>query len=86
MDEEHIAKIAEAYHNYEEVERLAHIADTEELKDNDYNLNISRYVDKTEPVEIISVEEALAQLREAEQRRDEAVTKMNEHLKELGYV
>ena len=86
LDEEHIAKIAEAYHNYEEVERLAHIADTEELEDNDYNLNISRYVDKTEPIEIISVEEALAQLREAEQRRDEAVTKMNQHLKELGYV
>ena len=86
LDEEHIAKIADTYHNYEEVERLAHIADLEEIVDNDYNLNISRYVDKTEPVEIISVEEALAQLREAEQRRDEAVTKMNEHLKELGYV
>lgn len=86
LDEEHITKIAEAYHNYEEVERFAHITDFEEIKANDYNLNISRYVDKTEPIEIISVEEALAQLREAEQRRDEAVTKMNEHLKELGYV
>lgn len=86
LDEEHITKIADTYHNYEEVERLAHIADLEEIVDNDYNLNISRYVDKTEPIEIISVEEALTQLREAEQRRDEAVTKMNEHLKELGYV
>ena len=86
LDEGHIQKIAEAYHNFEEVERFAHIADLEEIEENDYNFNISRYVDKTEPVEIISVEEALAQLREAEQRRDEAVAKMNEHLKELGYV
>jgi len=86
LDEEHIQKIAEAYHNFEEVERFAHIADLEEIEENDYNLNISRYVDKTEPVEIISVEEALVQLREAEQRRDEAVAKMNEHLKELRYV
>ena len=86
LDGEHIQKIAEAYHNFEEVERFAHIADLEEIEENDYNLNISRYVDKTEPIEIISVEEALAQLREAEQRRDEAVAKMNEHLKELRYV
>ena len=86
LDDEHIKKIAEAYHNYEEAERFAHIANLEEIEENDYNLNISRYVDKTEPVEIISVEEALAQLREAEQRRDEAVVKMNEHLKELRYV
>ena len=86
LDDEHIEKIVEAYHNFEEVERFAHIADLEEIEENEYNLNISRYVDKTEPVEIISVEEALTQLREAEQRRDEAVAKMNEHLKELGYV
>lgn len=86
LDDEHIKKIAEAYHNFEEVERFAHIADLEEIEENDYNLNISRYVDKTEPKEIISVEEALIQLREAEQRRDEAVAKMNEHMKELGYV
>ena len=32
---------------------------------NDFNLNISRYVDTTEPIEVPSVEEALAQLREA---------------------
>ena len=86
LDDEHIKKIAEAYHNFEEVERFVHIADLEEIEENDYNLNISRYVDKTEPVEIISVEEALAHLREAEQRRDEAVAKMNEHLKELRYA
>ena len=86
LDDEHIQKIAAAYHSFEEVERFAHIADMEEIEENDYNLNISRYVDTTEPVEIINIEEALAQLREAEQRRDEVVTKMNEHLKELGYV
>ena len=86
LGQEHIDKIAAAYHTFEEVDRFVHVADLEEIEANDYNLNISRYVDTTEPVEIISVEEALAQLREAEKRRDEAVAKMNEHLKELGYV
>lgn len=86
LDQEHIDKLTDAYYKFEEVERFSHIADLDEIEANGYNLNISRYVDTTEPVEIISVEEALAQLREAEQHRDEAVSKMNEHLKELGYV
>ena len=66
--------------------RFAHVADLEEMRANDFNLNISRYVDTTEPVEVMSVEEALAQLRDAEWRRDEAVAKMDELLAELGYV
>ncbi len=86
LEQEHIDKIAAAYHDFEEVERFAHIADLEEIEANGFTLNINRYVDTTEPVETISVEEALAQLREAEQRRDEAVAIMNEHLKELGYA
>ena len=53
------------------------MADLEEIESNDFNLNISRYVDTTEPVEVMSVEEALAQLRDAERRRDEAVAKMD---------
>ena len=57
----------------------------EEIQDNDFNLNISRYVDTTEPVEVMSVEDALAQLREAERKRDDAVAKMNGLLAELGF-
>ena len=86
IDKEHIARIVEAYTAFEDVERFAHVADLEEMRGNDFNLNISRYVDTTEPVEVISVEDALAQLRDAERRRDEAVAKMDELLAELGYV
>ena len=86
LDPEHIAKIAETYHAFEEVERFAHIADLDEIEDNDFNLNISRYVDTTEPIEVMSVEEALGQLRNAERARDEAVAKMDELLLELGYA
>ena len=86
IDKEHIARIVEAYTAFEDVERFAHVADLEEMRANDFNLNISRYVDTTEPVEVMSVEDALAQLRDAERRRDEAVAKMDELLAELGYV
>ena len=86
LDQEHIDRIVSAFRAYEDVERFAHVADLEEIAGNDYNLNISRYVDTTEPVEVMSVEDALAQLREAERRRDEAVAKMDELLAGMGYT
>ena len=86
IDREHVDRIVEAYEAFEDVERFAHVADLDEIEANDFNLNISRYVDTTEPVEVMSVEDALAQLRDAERRREEAVTKMDELLAELGYV
>ena len=86
IDHEHIERIVEAYRGFEDVDRFAHVADLEEMRGNDFNLNISRYVDTTEAVEVMSVEEALAQLRDAERRRDEAVSRMDALLREMGYV
>ena len=68
------------------MDRFAHVADLAEIQDNDFNLNISRYVDTTELVEVMSVDEALAQLREAERRRDEAVARMDQLLAGMGYA
>ena len=86
IDPEHIRKIVEAYRAFEDMDRFAHVADLSEIESNDFNLNISRYVDTTEPVEVMSVEEALAQLREAERQRDEAVARMDQLLAEMGYA
>ena len=86
IDREHIVRIVAAYRAFEDVERFAHVADLEEMRANDFNLNISRYVDTTEPVDVMSVEDALTQLRDAERRRDDAVSKMDELLAELGYA
>ena len=86
IDREHVDRIVEAYEAFEDMERFARVADLDEIEGNDFNLNISRYVDTIEPVEVMSVEDALAQLRDAERRREEAVTKMDELLAELGYV
>ena len=68
LDREHIAQIVETYRTFRDVDRCAHVADLEEIRDNNFNLNISRHVDTTEPVEVMSVDNALAQLREAERQ------------------
>ena len=86
LDPAHVASIVEAYRAFDEVERFAHVADVEEIATNDFNLNISRYVDTTELLEVLSVEEALARLREAELNRDEAAARMDELLAGLGYA
>jgi type I restriction enzyme M protein len=86
LDREHIAAIVEAFQRFEDADRFAHVADLDEIRANDFNLNISRYVDTTEVVDVLSVEEALARLREAEQRRDEAAARMDALLVELGYA
>ncbi len=56
----------------------------EGLKNESYQ-NTSRYVDTTVMEEVMSVEESLARLREAELKRDEAVAKMDALLAEMGY-
>ena len=60
LDREHIASIVAAFRAFADVERFAHVADLTEIEGNDFNMNISLYVDTTEPVETLSVAEALA--------------------------
>src|SRR3989442_14640826 len=43
-----IEKIVLTFKNYEDVDKYCHIADLEEIKENDYNLNVPRYVDISE--------------------------------------
>ena len=86
IESEHVAEIVAAFRAFEEVERFAHVAGLEEIRANDFHLNISRYVDTTEHEEVPSVEEALASLREAERRRDEAAAEMDALLAALGYA
>ena len=85
LDREHLDRIAEAFRAFEDAERFAHVAGIDEIAANDFNLNISRYVDTAEPIEVPSVEDALAELRAAESRREAAARRMDALLAELGY-
>ena len=85
LDPEHNAKIVAAFQAFADAERFAHVATLDEIRANDFNLNVSRYVDTTEQEAVISVDAALAQLREAEKKRNEAAARMNEILMELGF-
>jgi type I restriction enzyme M protein len=51
LQPEHIEKIVSSYRSYEDVPGFARVIERAELKDNDDNLNIRRYVDTTPPPE-----------------------------------
>ncbi|MDD5309063.1 MAG: N-6 DNA methylase [Deltaproteobacteria bacterium] len=85
LRDEDVRKIAVAFHAYKDVERYARVVPLAEIEKNDFNLNISRYVDTAEAAEKVDVRAAVAKLRELEKARAEAEEKMNGFLRELGY-
>jgi type I restriction enzyme M protein len=85
LRDEDIRKISSAYRSFKTIEKYCSVVGLEEVERNDWNLNISRYVETAEAAEKVDVRHALAKLRELERERGEAEAKMNAFLKELGY-
>ena len=84
LTDEQINKILEAYRKRQEVEKYAHIATLDEIKENEYNLNIPRYVDTFEEEEPINLEVTKTSIAKLETEIAEIKIKMNDYLAELG--
>lgn len=81
---EHIEKIVESYEQRAEVEKYSHLASHAEIAENDYNLNIPRYVDTFEPEEEIDVAALQREILHIEAELDQVRDQMSGYLKELG--
>lgn len=81
----HIGAIVEAYQKFADKERFARVVDIAEIRANEYNLNITRYVDIAEPEEQLDVAEELRKLRVLEAERKAAEDRMNRLLAEIGF-
>jgi len=82
---ENIQKIINTYKARETVEKYAYLATSDEIKENDFNLNIPRYVDTFEEeaeIDLVAIRNERVQLQ-AELKTLE--TEMDGYLKELGY-
>ena len=84
ISEEHIAKILKTYQERKELEKYAHVATLEEIQENDYNLNIPRYVDTFEEEEPVDMEETKANISKIESELAEVKKQMQGYLEELG--
>jgi type I restriction enzyme M protein len=76
LTDAHVEKIAETYAKRETIERYSYVAPLSEVAENDYNLNIPRYVDtfeEEEPVDLEAVTTALQGLEEAMAETDATI-------------
>ena len=84
MDEAHIAKVVETFRTRTAIEKYSHRASPEEIAENDFNLNIPRYVDTFEPEEEIDVAVLQKEIDQIEAELVEVRGRMRGYLKELG--
>lgn len=84
LREQDIEKIVKTYENYETVDKYAYVATYEEIKENDYNLNIPRYVDTFEEEELVDMEEVARNIESIKAEIREVEEQMAKYLKELG--
>lgn len=84
VEDAHITKIIDTYRTRAALDRYSHAAAPEEIAENDYNLNIPRYVDTFEPEEEIDIAEVQREIDQIEAELAEIRVRMRGHLKELG--
>ncbi|MEG0774380.1 type I restriction-modification system subunit M [Clostridium sp.] len=85
LREEDIHRIVRTYDEYKDVEKYATVVDLETIKANDFNLNISRYVDTTEEEENVDIELVLQDIRELKLKMVDSDEQLNQYLEELGF-
>lgn len=84
--ESHIEKITSTYLNRVEIEKYSHLATYQEIADNDYNLNIPRYVDTFEEEEDINIQDVMSEIKSLESKRAELDAEINIYLQDLGII
>jgi type I restriction enzyme M protein len=86
LGEANITRLVETFRAWTDEDRFCRVVELSEIEENDFNLNISRYIDTLEPEQPIDVKTELQKLWAAEKARDEAAARMNALLAELGYA
>lgn len=86
LRDEHIDKIVQTYRNRTAIEKYSYNVSLQEIADNDYNLNIPRYVDTFEEEEEIDIQAVMLEIKQLEAKRSELDTEIDVYLKELGLV
>lgn len=83
LSDEHLEKIVKIYKKRDVVDKYSHVAKFEEIKENDFNLNIPRYVDTFEEEDEIDIDAVQIEIDRLEKELVEVRAKMAEKLKEI---
>lgn len=80
-----IDKIVDAFREYKTVQKYCGPVTLDEIRENEYNLNITRYIDITEEEEKIDIQKAINELNELKKEYSKIEDKVFNYLKELNY-
>jgi type I restriction enzyme M protein len=83
LSDEHLTKIMEGYQKRRNIDKYAYVADFQEIKENDFNLNIPRYVDTFEEEEKIDIDAVQEEIDELEEELAAVRLKMAEKLERV---
>ena len=81
LEESHIKKIADAYLNYEEIDKFSKVVSTKDVLANDGELTISLYLPEENTDEILTIEEAVDAWSEISERTANEYTKLTKMIK-----
>lgn len=85
LSKEHIDKIVETYQKREDIEKYAHVATFDEIKENDFNLNIPRYVDTFEEEEPVDMAAIGASIKDIRKEKAELESSLYDMISSLQY-
>ena len=86
LRDEDVQKIVDTYRayktdiNYKDEEKFSHVATLQEIAENDYNLNIPRYVDTFEEEELIDIDEVKQNIANIEAELAEVQAQMKKYI------
>lgn len=84
LREKDIARILETYDGYESIDKYSYVAPIEEIRENNFNLNIPRYIDTFEEPEPVDMDEVEYNIRDIKLEIKEVEEQMEQYIKELG--
>ncbi len=85
LTKEGIAKIYDTYQGYKTEDHHSRVVDMDEIAKNDYNLNIPRYVDTTQPEEKVDIQSTYDELQNLEKEQKTVDDQLKDYLDQLGY-
>ncbi len=84
LTDEHVAKIVDTFKSRETIDKYSYLASLDEVKENDYNLNIPRYVDTFEEEEPVVLDAVSAELKAIDAQMTETDKTIASFCDELG--
>ena len=86
LRDEDINRIESAIQSFKDIDKRCHIAELDEIRENEFNLNVSRYVDISEEEEVVDIQKTINEINDFQIDTDKAYEKMKKNLRDLDFV